>query len=190
MKAVHAPAAALVLALALAGCGGGASGDGRGPSATSATPSATASVSGSGAGAVRDTAPDGSSIPDGTWAKTSTMADAEALGLPPDVAQEHLGADGENVIELRLAGRDWAQFMEEDGTTGLVLGDRGTAAYDAEGRWVVTSQSEGCPDCTASFTWSVEGERLTLTVDDMASDGDPVDALVSRLVMEGTFTRR
>ncbi|MFQ6173292.1 hypothetical protein ACK8HX_16950 [Oryzobacter sp. R7] len=191
MTAIHATAATLLVALALGGCGGAATGDAAGPAGTSATTTAApAPASTAGEGGVRATAPGGSAIPDGTWTRTATMADATMLGVPPEVARQHLGADGENDIELRVAGRDWAQFMEEDGTAGLVLGDRGTAGYDAEGRWVATSHSEGCPDCAAAFTWSVEGDRLTLTVDDLTSDGDPVDALVTRLVMEGTFTRR
>lgn len=159
-------------------------------SSTGATATATTPSTGNGSPGVEDSAPEGSAIPDGTWARTSTMADATNLGLPPDVAQEHLGVDGETPIELRVAGADWALFMGAEGSEELVLGDRGTSDYDAVGRWVATGQSEGCSGCTATFTWSLDGDRLTLVMYDVESSEDPVDVLVTRLVMEGTYTRR
>lgn len=177
MRTTRLPITVVLVALvAVAGCGSGSATEAESSTGTTSTAPAPS--------------PEGSAIPDGTWARTATMADATRLGLPPDVAQEHLGVDGETPIEVRIAGADWAQFMGVEGSEELVLGDRGTSDYDADGRWVATGQSEGCSGCTATFTWSVDGDRLTLEMYDVASSEDPVDVLVTRLVMEGTYTRR
>jgi hypothetical protein len=189
MRTTRLPIALVLAALvAVAGCGSGSASDAE--SSTGAATTAPAPSAGGGSPGVEDSAPEGSAIPDGTWARTATMAEATRLGLPPEVAQEHVGVDGETPIELRIAGADWALFMGAEGSEELVLGDRGTSDYDADGRWVATGQSEGCSGCTATFTWSVDGDRLTLEMYDVESSEDPVDVLVTRLVMEGTYTRR
>lgn len=130
----------------------------------------------------------GKTIPDGTYAKTDTMADARRLGLPRDVASEILGRDGAFRVELKIAGDNWVQFSEEAGA--MVVGDEGTATYDGDGNWVTTSDSFGCPGCVTTVAWTFKGQRLTTKIVDGQGTGDPVDALIGRLVMEGEWTRQ
>lgn len=131
----------------------------------------------------------GRTIPDGTYLKTVTMADARKVGLPRDRAAVILGRDGEWRLELRVAGDTFAQFGD-DGDGPLTQGDGGTATYDEDGHWVTTSNSPGCPGCVATVDWSVEGDRLTLRIIETTEVGDPVDLLIGRLVYEGTWTLR
>lgn len=131
----------------------------------------------------------GEVIPDGTYTKTATIADAKALGLPKDVATEFLGQDGEFHVELKIVGENYAQFGD-DGDAPMTQGDGGTAAYDADGNWVTTSDSTGCPGCVATWEWSHKGDGLTLRLLDTTEVADPVELLVARLVMEGEYTRR
>lgn len=135
-----------------------------------------------------DTAPDATRIPDGTWTRTATTADARRLGLPRHEMRRLTRSDGETRIELRIDGSDWAQFTDDDGE--LALGDSGTAGYDADGNWVSTSNSAGCSGCTGIWAWSTDGGRLSLTLVDSLNNPDPVDILVTRFVVEGTYTLR
>lgn len=131
----------------------------------------------------------GKTIPDGTYLRTATMADARKLGLSRDGAAGILGRDGEVRLELRVVGDNFSQFGD-DGDGPLAQGDGGTATYDEGGNWVTTSNSPGCPGCVATLEWSLEGDRLTLRTVETTEVGDPVDLLISRLVYEGTWTLR
>jgi hypothetical protein len=186
MRSTRVKNALLVSIVALTGCGVSASpsdgGAAAGTQTRSTAPPANDSPASSGTLAE-------ARIPEGTWAKVSTLKDATRMGLPDQVAQRLVGADGVLHVELRIDGQDFAQFGDDQKDDELVLGDRGTATYDPEGHWVLTSQSEGCRDCVSSFTWSVHDDRLTLALRDVAQAGDPVDQLVGRFVMEGTYTR-
>lgn len=183
MRIVHSATALAAVAVLLAGCAEQTSSSGAG---SETTPTATSS----GASAADTPSPEwtGDVIPDGTYTQTRTTADAERLGIPTSRATEILGDDGEFHVELRIAGDVWAEFGDDDGS--MALGDEGSATYDAEGNWVNTSNSIGCPGCVSTFEWSLTGERLTLEMLDTSEAGDPVGVLVSRLVMEGTWTRR
>jgi hypothetical protein len=186
MRSIRRHSAILVSVVALSGCGGAAGTSDGGTTVVRSTSSAAAAADG---GAAPSGALDGSRIPEGTWAKVSTLADATTMGLPESVAHRLVGADGVLHVELRIEEQDFAQFGDDQTDNELVLGDRGTATYDHEGHWVLTSQSEGCRDCVSSFTWSVHDDRLTLALHDVAQAGDPVEQLVGRFVMEGTYTR-
>jgi hypothetical protein len=131
----------------------------------------------------------GATIPDGRYRKTSTAADAERLGIPPRRAKDYLGDDGEMEVELVIKGDAYAQLTDDDDEV-MVQGDGGTVGYDEDGRLVAISASSGCPGCTATVAWTVKRDQLTLEIIDSTEDGDPVDLLVSRLVFEGTYTRR
>lgn len=128
----------------------------------------------------------GDTIPEGTYTKTATMVDVERLGLPKDRARAFLGKDGESHYELRIEGDDWAQFGDFEDST-MTQGDGGTATYDAEGNWVVTSP--GC-GCVSTMGWTFDEDRLTLKMLDTTESGDPVELLIARLVMEGRWTLR
>ncbi len=151
--------------------------------------------------ALSASAPDGSAIPDGTWTRTATAADAKRLGIPQDEYERIMGQDGELHVELRIAGDDYA-VSTDDGDTDLTLGDpgrcapwacappHGTAEYDAAGNWVTTSASQGCPACRTTYQWSMDGPRLVLTVLDARTHAGRLDVLNLRLVTEGTYTRQ
>lgn len=136
------------------------------------------------------TAADGPTIPDGTWVKPFTLKDARQLGIPAPLARRGMPSDGENYSELRFDGASFAQFTD-DGDAGRALGDGGTVDYDDEGNVVLTSTSEGCSGCWVKSRWTVDGDALTLEVVDFGNtDESPVDLLVGRLMMEGTFVRQ
>ena len=181
MRFIYSAAAIATITVALTGCGEQAADQEAG--------SAPASASSPASSEATSAAWTGDVIPDGTYTKTATMADAKALGLPKKVATEFLGKDGEFHVQLKISGADWAQFGD-DGDAPMTQGDGGTATYDADGNWVTTSTSTGCPGCRATSDWSLEGDRLTLTLLETTEAGDPVDLLVGRLVMEGEYTRR
>lgn len=160
-----------------------ACGETAGPSTTGAGPAPSSPATDS----VTTSQWSGETIPDGTYVKTATMADAKRLGLPKDVAIEVLGEDGKGHLELRLDGEHWAQFGEEPETRTTFQGDGGTLTYDADGNVVVTST--GC-GCTATVPWAYEDQVLTLGSPDTTGSGDPVDLLIARLTMEGEWTAR
>lgn len=100
-------------------------------------------------------------------------------------ADELLGKDGVGRVRLVVKGDVYAQFGD-DGTQG----DGGSATYDSDGNWVTTSASTGCPGCTGTWKWSYDDGRLRLKLLEGTEVGDPVELLVTRLVVEGTYARR
>lgn len=170
MRALHACSVAIAGAL-LAGCGA---------EAGAPEVDGTAGAGGS----------DSSSIPDGTWVKSMTTEDARELGIPAALTRQLMGSDGQNFSELRIDGGDFAQFTE-DGDAGRALGDTGSLEYGDDGTVVITSTSEGCSGCWHASRWTVDGDALTLEVLDFGDNAeDPVELLVGRLMMEGTFIRQ
>lgn len=184
MRIIQSVTAIAAAGLLLAGCGGQTSSSAAG--GADATPTAVTSD----AGAAESPTPewDGPVIPDGTYAQVRTAADAKRLGIPRNRAAELLGDDDEFHGELKIAGDAWAQFGDDGGS--MSIGDEGTATYDADGHWVITSASTGCPGCVSTYDWSLEDDRLRLTMLDTTEAGDPVNVLVARLVTEGTWVRR
>lgn len=171
-------AAGLVVSLVLVtGCGAQEAD----PDPTTSTPEPAATTS-----TARWT---GETIPDGTYAKTSTMKDVNRLGIPRRHAQDYLGKDGELHVELVLKGDSFAQLGDDDGEV-MVQGDGGASTYDADGNWVTTSNSSGCPGCIATWAWSHNSDTLTLELIDTTEAGDPLDLLISRLIYEGTYDQR
>jgi hypothetical protein len=128
----------------------------------------------------------GDTIPEGTYAKTATLADARRLGLPKDKIAEVLGPDGEFNALLKIVDDNWAQFGDESGD--MAIGDGGASTYDADGHWLATSGEGSGP--VQTFEWTLNGNQLTLTMLDNTEVGSPADLLVARLVMEGTYTRQ
>jgi hypothetical protein len=157
--------------LALTGCtGSGSSG-----SPTEGVQRSTAEPSASEAGP---------RIPDGSWSKVATAAEARRRGLDGPDVREVLGSDGRLPITWRLAGDRWTILVTED--DGLpVRGDEGTLQYDSQGGLVTVSESEGCPGCVGKFTWTLVGDALTLTF----APGSTSTKDDDRLVTEGTFRR-
>ena len=178
MRIIHSAAALAAVTALLAGCGQATGGDSSPDTEPAQGPTGTSSPEWT-----------GDVIPDGTYAKTATMADARKLGLPKDVAADFLGPDGELHVDLKIAGDTFAQFADDEGEV-MLQGDGGSATYDAEGNWMTTSNSSGCPGCTATLDWTMQGNQLSLELIETTEAGDPVDLLVGRLIFEGEFTRR
>jgi hypothetical protein len=185
MRRVHTATVLAAIVALLAACGQDTSSSEAG---ADATPPTTTTSSGGSRVDTPGPAWTGEVIPDGTYGKSATIAEAKRLGLEKDVAAEILGEDGSQRLEIKIAGDRYVHFVEED--AAMVVGDEGTATYDADGNWVATSESTGCPGCVLTFGWSLNGGRLTLTMLDTTEAGDPVDVLVSRLVTEGEWAQK
>lgn len=143
-----------------------------GPAPTSLTPVSTG-TSGTTAAAPVDR------IPDGRYERVITPADAERLGVDAALAAEAFG--DEFHVALEIEGDRWRQLVGAN-PDRLEVGDDGTSSYDDEGRWIATSESEGCPGCTAVVSWTLDGDTLVLSVPDLQ---DPI----ARIINDGTFVR-
>jgi hypothetical protein len=99
---------------------------------------------------------------------------------------EVFGPDGKLTVSFEITGDHWRQLaMNDAGITEV--GDRGTASYDDDGRWVTVSESVGCRGCVGTVEWTYHDGTLTFT----APEGAPTNAdLVARLITEGTFLRQ
>ena len=92
-----------------------------------------------------------------------------------------LGRDGELPVLLQVIGDFWSITVTDDsGATDV--GDLGSLTYEDDDRVVMTSDSEGCPGCVLTVTWSLEGDRLTLVM-----TPDTTATPLERLVLEGVF---
>ena len=119
-------------------------------------------------------------IPDGRYERVVTPADAERLGVEPAVAAEAFGDELHVVFEVE--GDRWRQLQGVN-PDRLEVGDEGTTVYDAQRNWVTTSESAGCPGCTATIGWTLEGNTLVLSAP--ADIDDPI----ARMIIDGSFTR-
>lgn len=123
-------------------------------------------------------------VPTGTWHRVATRAQAEALGIDPALAAEVLGSDGTLPVDLELVDDEWKLYVTSDDGS-RELGDFGTWTTDDEGRWVTTSQASGCRGCQGAVRVVLDGDRMTLDID----DGDAA-VTETHLIVEGTWTRR
>ena len=124
-------------------------------------------------------------IPDGTWSRVATRQEAQERKLDMKIVGPMLGGDGKLPIDLKIEGDRWTVFVTDD--SGITeVGDVGSATYDEEGHWVTTSESVGCPQCTARVQWQLAGDKLVLAfapADRGATHDD------ERLVVEGEYRR-
>jgi hypothetical protein len=130
-------------------------------------------------------------IPDGTYSRTATREDGEALGLEPALFDAVFGADGELPIEFEIEGDQWRHITTNDAGIREV-GDRGTSSYDEDGRWVTVSESIGCPRCVGIFEWTYDSGTLTLfnsEADTLGLDLPDSDRVIGLLVTEGVYQR-
>ncbi len=128
-------------------------------------------------------------IPDGTYRRVATTADAEALGIDAELIGEVLGPDGETTFTIEVAGDRWTQSAVNDvGYTEV--GDRGTFSYDDQGRWVTVSAG-GCRGCIGVIEWTYDDGSLTLKL----IEGRTAEQLViidpiASLVIDGTYEQQ
>lgn len=126
---------------------------------------------------------DGPRVPDGSWSRVATLAQAERRGLERAVVLPHLGPDRRMPVAFVVDGNTWTVLITEDDGVTLV-GDVGTLTYDGQGRLLTTSQSEGCPGCEGLLEWKLTGDALRMWFATGAPAADD-----ARLVHEGTFRR-
>lgn len=130
--------------------------------------------------------PEPETIPDGTYERVITMADAEALSIEPAFAEDFLGADGEVPVAVEFDGDRWRHLVTND-IGDEEVADLGRLSYDDDGNLVTVSTSDGCPGCTGVIEWLLDGEELTLRFATTGGEQVPDDA---RLAVEGTYRRR
>jgi hypothetical protein len=164
-----------LFAAALAGCSNDESSktDPAGP-----TKSATAAQTGS-----------GEAIPDGTYAKSVTVADAKTAGIvDKGFLSGNFGDDGSTTFTFKFQDDRWTLFVTPGGGAPEP-GDLGSITYDEHGDVVLTSESEGCPGCTGVYDWELDGSQLTMSFAEHDSSDRPEALAIERFVTEGTFTR-
>jgi TRAP-type transport system periplasmic protein len=129
---------------------------------------------------------DGETIPDGSYTKTISREEALADGVPAeflDTPGEFPGVD-ELRITLRLTGTSYQMLANYEG--GTDVGDRGAVSYDAQGRFVKTSEE------LTLYEWTLTDGVLTLSIDEDAGDYPdfpPEDQAILRLFGDGTYER-
>ena len=126
-------------------------------------------------------------IPDGSYAKTVTVDQAKAMGITDKSFLRQLGEDETTSFVYKFQGDRWTQFVVEGAPEP---GDLGPLEYDAKDDVVMTSESDGCPDCVYTYDWSLDGDKLTLTLVGHDSTDSPEDVVIVRFITEGTFTRQ
>jgi TRAP-type transport system periplasmic protein len=122
-------------------------------------------------------------IPSGTYHRTITRADAEALDVDESFVAAEIGPDDELAVAFEFTddGR-WTQLADYSGTGALESGDFGTYAYDDEGRLVITSNSSGCRGCVGVIEWTLDDEVLRMALvpyDGMPRPYDPIEILMT-----------
>ena len=133
---------------------------------------------------VTTTAPSGPRIPDSSWSRTLTPADADRAGIPKGhPVLRDFGADGRLPLTFQFQDDAFSILVTND--EGVAEGgDSGTLVYDAPGRLTLTSDAPGCPGCEYHLAWEIRGNRLVL---DTAPGADLTRE--ERFVMLGTWRR-
>lgn len=102
---------ALLLGTVLVGCSDGPSSTATGGSASSTTtPHEPSPAAGSEPAPAPAPAPanSGSAIPDGSYAKTATVAEAKAMGITDQDFLSQLGKDGRTTFVYKFQGHRWS----------------------------------------------------------------------------------
>lgn len=110
----------------------------------------------------------GDTIAAGTYSRVATQADAERAGLPEDLSEALLGADGELPMSIEIADGSWTIHVTNDASISEV-GDLGTYSYDVDGHWITVSEA----DRVLGYEWTLVGDVLTLTLVDVEGEPPP-----------------
>jgi len=133
----------------------------------------------------------GPTIPTGTYVKVVARAEALAAGVPEEFLDEEFPGVDELRITYQIDDGGWMQLANYGGA-GDRAGDRGTYTYDEDGRWITTSESEGCQGCVGVIEWSLDADTLTLTRDwddEVYADVDidEIDKVIDTFMTAGTY---
>ena len=123
LRAVVAATVVAGMASACAGAGSAVGSSGVGSPSSTTAPSSTSTSSPSASTDLRATAPDGSAVPDGTWTRTATLADATALDGWPGAPGEGREASSSR---LTLAPREASRPPHARHLGGEAAGSRFT----------------------------------------------------------------
>lgn len=128
-----------------------------------------------------------STIPDGNYAKSVTVADAGAVDITDEeFLGNNFGEDGTTTFTYKFTGDRWTLFVTPGGGAPEP-GDGGPLTYDEQGNAVLTSESEGCGACVYIYDWQFDGNALTLTIVGHESSDGPEGLAVVRFVSEGVY---
>jgi len=126
-------------------------------------------------------------IPDGTWVREVTTAEIASRGLTlsaKEITGNYLD-DGAAQLVLKTAGTRWALLVQDDAGE-FEMGDLGDSSYDAQGRWLQSSDTNGG---AVLLVWDVTGDALT-TSDLTTASGSPINEDGAHLFLEGTWQRQ
>ena len=175
MRHLHLILVAVLLEFLLVGC------DDDSKTASSAEPATAGSSA---------PAPPGSAIPDGTYAKSVTTADARARGITDqEFLRNNFGDNGKTTLTYKFADDRWTLFVTPGGGAPEP-GDGGPMTYDEHGDAALTSESDGCGACVYTYDWQADDTKLTLTLVGHESSDGPQDLVMVRFVTEGVYTRQ
>jgi TRAP-type C4-dicarboxylate transport system substrate-binding protein len=168
----------LTLVLLLAAC----SGDDTSSPNTTAIPdnpgatSTTATTTSASTSGTTTSEPAIDRIPDGRYSRVATVEEGAAHGLDVELISAVAGADGELPTTFVFEGDQWKVLNTNDAGVEEV-GDLGTTAYQ-DGQLLLTNNHGK----TLVYDWSIDGDRLTLTLMPGADDDEI-------FVTDGEFTR-
>jgi len=163
----------LVVALTLTGCTSG----------TVTAPTQTPANQQGSTLAVDSTGPPSDTIPDGTtWQSVRARDAGRAAGLKPPELTGAIGDGTDATFSLTLVAGRFSIFVAPQRGVAEV-GDLGTYSYRDDGALVTTSEGEGCPGCVDTIHWSIDGDTLSLTLQDKDATA------AERFVINGTWKR-
>jgi TRAP-type C4-dicarboxylate transport system substrate-binding protein len=123
-------------------------------------------------------------IPPGMYSRVILREEAIAEGFDPDLVGAMLGPDGELPMAIEITADGWIHHVTNDAGFSEI-GDLGTYSYDEDGRWVMTSESTGCPGCVAVLDWTLTSGILSVN---FAPGGGPDDPLSEeQLIIAGDW---
>jgi hypothetical protein len=180
--------ALLISAALLAGCSGatGASAGGAGASPRSGAQTASPTTAPSQSPSSSTPASAVAGIPDGAWVREITKGEIARRGLhlsPKEMTANYLD-DGKVQLVLKTLGKRWSILVQDD-AGAYEVGDLGSTSYDAQGRWVQSSDATGS---ALLLVWKLDGKSL-ITSGLASPDGQPIDD-GTHLVTEGTWHRQ
>ena len=131
----------------------------------------------------------GEEIPDGTYAKTVTKAEARAAGIRDKAWPEDELGTRAGQLRVQVPGSTGGRRSCPDGEAPDP-GDVGTLKYDERVTSSMLSESDGCPGCVYTYDWKLNDDVLTLRIVGHESTDGPEDLAIVRFVTEGDFTRQ
>jgi hypothetical protein len=177
----------MVLALLMATCACGADDTTVQTPAARAPSSSGSSLTTAGSAGSGEPGRTGPTIPDGTYAKTATRAEAQAARVAELVAGDFGNRDSVTYT-YKISGDRFTIFVTRAGGTPEP-GEVGTLAYASGRRVIMSGESAACAPCVYTYRWRLAGNALRLTLVGHESTDGPEELAATRFVTEGVFRR-